>query len=181
MKVPEVFPLIFDYETSADDRESKYQLIRAIIDNKLANKNNFKSVIENHETIVSEVSKVLNEEPEDIEALLVDIFNYPEVLDEYGDSLEKYVYETVDDDPIDTDEEEEDDDDEADADDEADDDDEDEDDEEEDYISISKPFIIVESDRLQALEKIVAINALVTVFVSALNIAALYYAYTYTL
>lgn len=167
MKIPEVFPLIFDYETSADDRESKYQLIRAIIDNSLADKGDFKTVIDSHETIVSEVSKLLKEEPEEIESLLVDIFNYPEILEEYNDSLEKYAYETIDDDPIDTE------DDDADADDEADDEAEEDDDEEVDY----KPFIVVESDRLQALERIVAINAVITVVVSVLNIVSIFYTY----
>ena len=160
MKIPDVFPLIFDYETNAEDRESKYELIRTIIDNSLADKVDFKTVIDNHKTIVCELSKLLLEEPDEIEIRLVDIYNYPEMLKEYRDSLEKYAYESMDDDPIDTDTESE-----------------TETDSESETDQAYRKLVVVDSDRLQSLERIIAINSVITILVSIANIIGIYYTF----
>ena len=90
MKIPEVFPLIFDYEKNIDHREQKYTIIRMVLDMGLASKEDFQSMIENHDNIVTNVSEVLNESKDYVEANLVGIYNYPEILAEYNSILGKY-------------------------------------------------------------------------------------------
>jgi hypothetical protein len=90
MRIPEVFTYIYDNEENAKAKENKYRIIRTILVECLANKNDFRSVIENHDYIVVQVSKVLKQRDSVIDMHLVEIYNYPEIYETYSDLLKPY-------------------------------------------------------------------------------------------
>jgi hypothetical protein len=125
MKIADVFAHIYDNETPNDqlktrkqikDRERKYQIIRTILVEKLADKNDFSHVIINHDDIVERVAELTGEDKVAIDAALIEIYNYPEIIAEYTDIIDEDL-KFGDDDGEDQDDDEEDEDDEDDDDD----------------------------------------------------------------
>jgi hypothetical protein len=122
MKIADVFAHIYDNETPNDqlktrkqikDRERKYQIIRTILVEKLADKNDFSHVIINHDDIVERVAELTGEDKVAIDAALIEIYNYPEIIAEYTDIIDEDLKFGDDDgeDQDDDDDEEDDDDD----------------------------------------------------------------------
>lgn len=178
MRVPDVFPMIYDYEFDSSDREEKYDLIRCILDKKLADKGNFKTVIENHDTIKKEVAASLNVTEDFVEEMLTDIYNYPEIMMTYKDDVSKFEYEVLDDD-TDHDSEDEDEEDEDDEE-EEDEDEDDEDDEDDEKYSQEAEERIIEVDydsSISRIEKKVKLNLVVsclTLGISILNVVGFF-------
>jgi len=90
MRISELFPLIFEHEKTKDAREEKYVIVRTILDEKLADKDDFISIIDNHSNIVVEVAHVLGETQDVIEERLTDIYNYPYIKAAFGERLIEY-------------------------------------------------------------------------------------------
>lgn len=141
MRVPEVFSVIHEQESNYYLRERKFTIIRAILTERLADKNDFKSVIEKHTDIVKRLNIITVMSEPEIEEALIDIYNYPVIREEYDELVKDFVFEIIkdeegqlnDDTEIDEDDEHE-----PESEDDDDDDDEDEpyeetDDEDEDY------------------------------------------------
>ena len=130
MKVADIFAHIYDNETPNEqlktrkqikDRERKYLIIRTILVEKLADKNDFSHVIINHNDIVERVAELTGEDPVTVDTALIEIYNYPEVLAEYSDIIdEDHKYEDEHEDDEDDEDYEDDDDDGDDGDDEDD-------------------------------------------------------------
>lgn len=104
MRIPDVFPLVYDYDSDQDEREFKYKVLRTILDTGLVDKNEFITVIENHKEVVAAVASAMDSEEEWVEELIVDMYNYPEIMQEYGALLDEYRYEVLDDSAHDSDE-----------------------------------------------------------------------------
>ena len=91
MRTADVFTYIYEHAKSSQDREVKYFLIRGILVENLADKADFGSVIMNHESIVESLSNlVVSMSKEYIDANLVEIYNYPEIVEEYKDVVEPF-------------------------------------------------------------------------------------------
>ena len=98
MRISDVFSMIHTNEFDISDMEEKYDLIRFILDKKLADKADFKTVILNHNTIKKEFALSKNISEDYVNELIIDIYNYPEIIIPFKDILSKFKYEILDDD-----------------------------------------------------------------------------------
>lgn len=98
MRISEVFSVIYDHESDYYQRERKFTLIRKILTERLADKTNFGSVITDHDNIVRRVAGLSIMTQTEVEDALIDIYNYPEIRDEYEPLVKDYIYELVQDD-----------------------------------------------------------------------------------
>lgn len=107
MRIPEVFSLIFNYEKNPNEKEHKYIVMRKILDENLAEKDDFATIVENHDSIIKNLMPLLDKDYDTIEERLVDIYNYPEIMSEYASLCEEYKYDTISDDDSEYDDSEE--------------------------------------------------------------------------
>lgn len=98
MRIREVFSVIYEYEDNLYLRERKFQVIRAILEDRLVDKTDFRAVIEKHEDLVKLVEALTPFTEPEVEESLIDIYNYPPIRAEYEDAVQPYIYEIIDDD-----------------------------------------------------------------------------------
>ena len=171
MKIAELFPLVFDYESNSKQKDIKYNIIRAILNFHLADKHDVASIIRNHTFVCNELKEILVEFKH-IESHLTDMYSYPEVFREYAELVEAVQVNSQDnDDGVDVEEvdDEEVDDEEVDDeevdDEEVDDDDEevDDDDEEVEVEDDNEKIVEYQEDTLTSrIERIVKINTAIS-------------------
>ena len=98
MRIREVFSVIYEYEDNLYLRERKFQVIRAILEERLVDKTDFRAVIDKHEDLVKMVEALTPFTEPEVEESLIDIYNYPPIRAEYEDVVQPYIYEIIDND-----------------------------------------------------------------------------------
>lgn len=106
MRIREVFSVIYEYEDNLYLRERKFQVIRAILEERLVDKTDFRAVIDKHEDLVKMVEALTPFTEPEVEESLIDIYNYPPIRAEYEDVVQPYIYEIIDNDDTSDDDEE---------------------------------------------------------------------------